>query len=349
MVQKKKPKRITVDNYLKYYYDIPYEGTTSQGKPLKKLKNITCPYRGIKIISQDLTKSFEKALKNIKTAQEAVELLSKYKNHFLKTERELFSIFKDFASLNPDDNLQNCLQMISNSCLTKLKLEEFEVLDNVDILSRKLSAQTALKLRAKTTKCRQIILSDSSRDTFKRKTFLKSLEEIIPNKNEREIFLEIKNKALFLPTSESSKNAFIVKYSNRKQTEITRRLFIASTGSIEHIVPYSEGGVNSIGNFLLTCASGNRYRENMSLVNYIKRFPKIPLYCQKYTDDIIEVIHSGGLKGNETYPYKIKEKLMEESQGRIMISLSKYKYSKDEAAQASFEYEHRFDNYKKLY
>lgn len=349
MVQRKKPKRITVDNYLKYYYDIPYEGTTSQGKPLKKLKNITCPYRGIKIIPQESTRSFEKALKNIKTAQEAVELLSTYKNHFLKTERELFSIFKDFALLNPDDDLQNCLQMISNSCLTKLKLEEFEVLDDVDILSRKLSAYTALKLRAKTTKCRQIIIADSSRDTFKRKTFLNSLEEIIPNKNEKEIFLEIKNKALFLPTSESSKNAFVVKYSNRKQTEITRRLFIASTGSIEHIVPYSEGGVNSIGNFLLTCASGNRYRENMSLVNYIKRFPKIPQYCQKYMDDIVEVIHSGGLKGNETYPYKIKEKLMEESQGRIMISLSKYKYSKDEAAQVSFEYEHRYDGFKKLY
>ena len=349
MAHKKEPKRITSDNYLKYYYDIPYEGTTSQGKPLKKLKNITCPYRGIKIIPQEATKIFEKELKKVKTALEAVQLLSIYKKHFLKTEQELFSIFQNFALLNPDDNLQNCLQMIKTNCLSKLKLEEFEVLDDVDTLSHKLSTQTALRLRAKTTKCRQIILSDSSRDTFKRKEFLSSLEEIIPNENEKEIFAEIKNKALFLPTSESSKNAFVVKYSKRKQIEITRRLFIASTGSIEHIVPHSEGGLNSIGNFLLTCASGNRYRENMSLVNYIKRFPKIPQYCQKYIDDIVDVIHEGGLKGNETYPYKIKEKLMEVSQGRIMISLSKYKYSKDEAAKISYDYEHRFDNYKKIY
>lgn len=345
----KNPKRITFDNYLKYYYDIPYEGTTSQGKPLKKLKNITCPYRGIEIISQDATKSFEKELTKVKTAFDAVHLLSKYKKHFLQTERELFSIFQNFVMLNPEDNLQNCLQMIKTNCLTKLKLEEFEVLDDVDVLSRKLSAKTAFKLRAKTTKCRQIILSDSSRDTFKRKEFLNSLEEIIPNENEKEIFSEIKNKALFLPTSESSKNAFVVKYSQRNQTEITRRLFIASTGSIEHIVPYSEGGANSIGNFLLTCASGNRYRENMSLVNYIKRFNKIPQYCQKYIDDIIGVIHSGGLKGNEMYPYRIKDKLAEVSQGKIMISLSKYKYSKEEAAQASYEHEHRYDKHKKKY
>ena len=32
-----------------------------------------------------------------------------------------------------------------------------------------------------------------------------------------------------------------------------------------------------------------------------------------------------------------------------MISLSKYKYTKDEAAQASYDFEHRYDNYKKLY
>ena len=349
MTEKKKPKRLTADNYLKYYYEIPYEGTTSQGKPLKKLKNITCPYRGIKIIPAENVKYFENRLSKVKTAHDAFELLSIYKEHLLKTELELYAIFKDFCAINPDDDLQNCLQMIKTNCLIRLKLEEFEVLDDVDILSRKLSVNTALKLRHKTTKCRQIILSDSTRDTFKRKTFLNSLEEIVPNENEKEIFNEIKNKALFLPTSESSKNAFVVKYSQRKQVEITRRLFIASTGSIEHIIPYSQGGLNTMGNFLLTCASGNRYRENMSLVNYIKRFPKIPKYCQKYIDDIIEVIHRGGLEGNETYPYKIKEKLSKESQGRIMLSLSKYKYSKDEAAKASFEYEHRYDSYKKMY
>ena len=47
---KKITPKITPENYLKYYYDIPYEGTTSAGKPLRKLRNITCPYRGIKII-----------------------------------------------------------------------------------------------------------------------------------------------------------------------------------------------------------------------------------------------------------------------------------------------------------
>ena len=57
-----KTKKMSSENYLKYYYDIPYEGTTSAGKPLRKLNNITCPYRGVKIIPSDEFKIFEKNL-----------------------------------------------------------------------------------------------------------------------------------------------------------------------------------------------------------------------------------------------------------------------------------------------
>lgn len=340
----KNQKRITSENYLKYYYDIPFEGKTSAGKPLRKLKNITCPYRGIKIISSETIKSFEKGLAKSDNAQKAIQLLLPYQSNMLSVEKVIFAILKEFALLNPQDNFQNCLEMLKVKALTKLKLEEFEVLDDVDAMTKKLSPQTALLVRARTTHCRQLILSNSNQDSFKRKMFLSSLEEIIPKENEREIFNDIKNKALFLPTSESSRNAFIVKYSNRSHTEITRRLYISSTGSIEHVTPASMGGLNTIGNFLLTSASGNRYRENMPLSEYIKRHPKIPQYMQAYINDVIREIHNGNMAGNETYPYKIKKKLFEESQGKIMISLSRYKYSEEDAAQAVEAYEKRWKN-----
>ena len=128
-MKSKKLKHITPQNYLKYYYDIPYEGKTSAGKPLRKLKDITCPYRGIKIIPTDNIKGFEKNLAKCRTALDAVELLSIYQEYMLPTEKAMFAIFKDFAIINPDDNLQNCLQMIKMNCLTRLKLEEFSTKD----------------------------------------------------------------------------------------------------------------------------------------------------------------------------------------------------------------------------
>ena len=95
----KKQKRITPENYLKYYYDIPCEGKTSAGKPLRKLKDITCPYRGIKIISTDTIKGFEKNLARCKTAKDAVELLSTYKSSMLPGEKSIYAIIKDLARI----------------------------------------------------------------------------------------------------------------------------------------------------------------------------------------------------------------------------------------------------------
>ena len=132
---KKKLKKITLENYLNYYYyDIPYEGKTSAGKPLRRLKNITCPYRGVKIIPTETIKPFEKGLTKCHTAEDTILLLNNYQDFMLPIEKAMFAIFKDFSLLNPDDNLQNCLQMIKTNCLTKLKLEEMEEFWNKNIV-----------------------------------------------------------------------------------------------------------------------------------------------------------------------------------------------------------------------
>ena len=312
---------------------------TSAGNPLRKLGSLTCPYTGIKIIPGKQVNPFEKKLKECRYGGEYVDLLSGFIKNLQPTEKSVFAIFRDFTSENPFGNLQDCLGFLFRGCLTKLKLEELSVLDDVDVLSKKLSPETALKLRAKTTRCRQIILADDKDDTFKRKVFLNSLSEITPKENEKDIFESIKDRAIFLPTSGSSRNAFVVKYSRRSQEESARRLFIASTGTIEHVKPNSDGGKNEIGNFMLTSANGNRYRENMPLYKYVNRFPKIPNYSQQYIDEVIERIHKGDLCGHELYPYQIKQTLMEESNGKIMLSLSKYDYTVEGASRAEREYQ----------
>ena len=70
---------------------------------------------------------------------------------------------------------------------------------------------------------------------------------------------------------------------------------------------------------------------------------------QMYVEDIIREIHNGNLRGNETYLYKIKKKLMEESDGRIMISLCNYKYTEEEAAMEVEAYEHQWDGMHQKY
>ncbi len=305
---------------------------TSAGNILKKLRDITCPYCGVKMISGTVLSGVEKRIDKSKNIENGIKILSGYTDYMQPTEKAMFDIFREYAARNPKATFQSCLQKMYDESLAKLKIEEFLILDKVDNISLKLSPFTALSVRAKTTRCREVILANKKEDTFKRKTFLSSLDEIKPaNEEEREILKEMKFQALYLPTSGSSPNAFVVKYANRSEQEIAKRLLRPSVASVEHVKPDSLGGKNSISNFILASAQANSLRANMPLSLFIKRFPDIPQYCQKYIEQVIEAINIGKLKGCEMYPFKIKKTLEKESENLISLDLSSYKYSEKEA------------------
>lgn len=308
-----------------------FGANTSAGSPLRKLKKIRCPYFGSEMFTGSEIAFLEKRLDNCTNIKEIVSTLSKYRKYMLKTEKKIFKRFSEYAKIKPEAQLQDCLKLWYDEAITKLKLDEFSVLDDVDKMSLKLSPQYALAVHAQTTQCRQIILENNKEDTFKRRMLLDSLEEIIPKRGEKKIFQQLKDRAAYLPTSVTSENAFIVKYADRTQQEIAKRLIRSSVATIEHIKPNSKDGENNIANFLLASAGANNLRSNMPLYKFIDMFPNIPKNCQKYINQIIELIHKGWLKGNETYPYKVRNTLAKESQGRILLDLSEYKYSKAEA------------------
>lgn len=314
---------------------ISFQGTTSAGNPLRKLKNIVCPYFGIKTISGTELPKIERRLDRCANVKEVVKVLKPYSSYMQKTEKKIFKLFVENARQNPEMKLPEILQKHYDEAFIKLKLEEFHVLDDVDKISLKLSPEQALAVHYKTTKCRQVIIDNKQDDTFKRKTLLSSLEELKPKRGEKGIFELLRDRAIYLPTSSSSENAFIVKYTNRSQEEIAKRIIRASLATIEHVKPNSKRGENALFNFMLVSESANSARSNMPLSKFIDRFPCVLKNCQKYINQIITLIHNGHFRGNETYPYKIKRTLAKESAGRIILDLSKYKFSEKEAKKVS--------------
>ena len=281
---------------------VSFGANTSAGNPLKKLKGIKCPYFGVEMLSGSDIARIEKRLDTCKNVKDAV-------------------------------TMPQCLKLWYDDAIVKLKLEEFNVLDDVDKISLKLSPQNALAVHAKTTRCRQVILENRKEDTFKRKILLMSLDDIKPDSAGKEaaVWEKLKDRAVYLPTSGTSENAFIVKYADRTQQEVAKRILRPSIATIEHIQPNSLDGENTIGNFLLASAGANSMRSNMPLTKFIEMYPSIPKKCQAYIEQVVDYIHRGWLKGNETYPYKVQKKLAEESGGLINLDLSCYKYSPDEA------------------
>ena len=308
---------------------------TGKGVVLKRLRNIACPYTGVPMISGSEMGRIEEKLKECKSLKEKLFLLSGYAKNMQPVEHHVFDHIINFLDSNPDKGLMDFFTGNYEYHLVKLKLEELKVIDSVDTRSTLLSVQTQMELRKETTDCRNQILNSGTDEVFfKRKSFLTSLGNISArNPYEGRVLSDIMNLALFLPTSGSSVDAFIVKYSRREENEILRRIILGSVATIEHVKPHSKGGDNELSNFLLASNNGNKYRENLPLSVYLDRNPGIPEYCQIYIDEIIDYIHKGELKGNECYPYTISRTLFDESEGRILLDLSGYRISESEATE----------------
>lgn len=304
---------------------------TSAGAPLRRLKNITDPYFGEKMISVADMPKIEKRLEMCSTVKKAVHVLQKYKINMQPVELKIFERLEEESKTAQRKTFPQILNLWYDDALINLKLEEFRIIDNIDTMSQQLSPETELKIRERTTKCRQSLIDGSPETPFKRKSIISSIAEIPPLKGEEDLLEQLKDYSNKLPSSSTSENAFIVKYADRSHEEIAKRLIRLSVGTVEHIKPNSLGGENAISNFLLVSALANSLRGNMPLTEFIKRFPQVLKNVQKYIEDIIDTIHRGGLQGNQAYPYKVKQTLKQESEGLINLNLSSYKYSSKDA------------------
>lgn len=304
---------------------------TKAGDRLKELDNITCPYSGVKMISATKMSRVEHRLENYNTLSDGLDVLQPYKPCMQKLEKQVFGIFKDYANKHPNSSVNNCLAELKPECLAKLRIEEFKVLDNIDKLSNKMTPMKALEIRRITTNARRIILNDRSDQIFKRKDLLLDLSEATKNCKDKELADEIWDTANKLPKSSTNLNAFVVKYADRSQQEVLSRLLRPSVASIEHITPKSINPDHTLANFMLASRDWNSDRGNIPLKEYIKKHPAIYRNTQRYTDDIIKSIHKGKLKDCDWYPYMLKEKLYNESEGYLKIHLNNYKISKEDA------------------
>lgn len=304
---------------------------TKAGDCLKELDNITCPYSGVKMLSYSKMEKIEKKLYYTKNLTESLEVLRPYRPCMQKLEKQLYTMFKDYANKNPRSTANQCLQAHYPDALAKLKIEELKVLDNIDKISNKIEPKMALQIRTITTNARKRIIDDNTDQIFKRKDILSELDNLMYNYQNPDLAAEIREVANKLPKSSTNINAFIVKYAKRDKQEILARLLRPSTASIEHITPKSINPDHTLSNFMLASRDWNSDRSSIPLPDYIRKHPNIPKYSQRYVNDIINAIHKKKFVDNNWYPYMLKEKLYSESAGIININLSRYKLTEEQA------------------
>ncbi len=311
--------------------NISFMGTTTAGKPIRKLKNVPDAYFGGITIDGDHLEKIKQNLVKCTTVKKAVQYLDKYKPNMLRVEKSMLERFKEVAFESSRKTFPDLLQMWYKDALMNLKIEEFAVIDMIDRIALELSPETTLAVWKETTDCRKIILDEDPNRRFKRKTVLEALGKIKPKRGEEKIMESLMESASYLPTSATSENAFIIKYADRSHNEICNRLITPSLLSIDHIFAASKGGPNDMSNFVGSSAGANVIKQDMWFKKFVRRFPEVITNCQKYIEFFINIINNGGFKGNQAYPYKIRERMIQESDGKVKLDLSSLKYTEDEA------------------
>lgn len=313
------------------YNNVVFLASTAAGNPFKRLRDVPDAFfGGITISSAELEKIRTELLK-CTTVKKAVQYLKKYKPKMLPVERRVFERFEEAAKDSPRMQFQDLLKQWYDQAWKKLRLEEFAVISDIDKIAMQLSPETAYSVILETTNCRKIIVENNPNNTFKRKTVLEALGNTDVKPGEEKIMKKLMEKAIYLPTSATSENAFIVKYANRSHNEISNRLVDTARLSIDHIRAAVTGGRNDISNFIPASAGANTLKQDMWFKKFVKRFPQVIENCQKFIDYIINIINNGGFKGNQAYPYKVRRTLIQESDGKVKLDLSKLRYTKEEA------------------
>ena len=306
---------------------VAFLGSTSAGNPFKRLRNVPDAFfGGITINGAELEK-IKRNLGKCTTIKKAVQYLKKYQPNMLKIERQMYERFEEVAPQSPRKTFPVLLQAWYKDALIQLKLEELDVINEIDRISLQMSPETALAVQKETTSCRKIIIDDDPQRRFKRKTVLEALGKITPKRGEEDVMKTLMETAIYLPTSSTSANAFIVKYASRSHNEICQRLVTPSLLSIDHILAASKGGPNDISNFAVTSAGANSLKQDMWFKKFVRRFPEVIVNCQKYIEYFIDIINNGGFRGNQAYPYKIRKRMIQESDGKVKLDLSLLKYT----------------------
>lgn len=215
-------------------------------------EHLPCAYTGIEMIPRtDYDELIRMGVLKQRSAV-AIKFLKNFKNNMFETEKTIFTMLETESKKHPNLKLQELLQLKYPAAEEILINQQSSVLNKLDLMTCKLPEEESQKVKQllKTSFDKIHAQNPPPEDRFRRKDFLYHLKKAtITDKNIKQKIIETAEN---LPNSETSINAFIVKYSQpykikyedgepfkrpRDSEEIGLRLLRPSLATDEHIYP----------------------------------------------------------------------------------------------------------------
>ncbi|MBR1908200.1 hypothetical protein IJ818_04620 [bacterium] len=323
---------------------------TKEGRAIRELGGVPCPYTGVPIINgKEVSHLNKKTLSG--TAQESVALLKPFEDRMQPVEKQVFGIIETLSKKNPKKNLRQVLDIVRPEHLENIKNIETNVLNKMSEIKIN-DEKDSDKVFNLLYESKNIIDKQDANYIFRRRRFMEKLDGITSTMKEQDKAQQLKDLAEELPRAHDTVSSFIVKFTQKdpntkKEKEpwqIGQALVQSSVGSIEHIrcrhpKDGSEPGANNISNYIYASKAANSLRGNMPLPQWIEKHPEVKDNMQKYMDGVIEKINNKqAMKGFRAYPIVVAKTIEKESNGMIKLDTSKLKVSKQEVNEALIRY-----------
>ncbi|MBQ4114153.1 HNH endonuclease [bacterium] len=197
--------------------------------------------------------------------------------------------------------------------------------DNILLLVKKQNPQAVeffedLKLEA-------VDLLELEHDSAARIPKMKKMYEKALKEHGCEKLIPKVNKELEqVPISFITVDSFLVFAKNHKFSDgqIIMSLISPYTSSVEHIIPISEGGKDSIENIIVLCRECNRNRSSVPYTEFIQYHPMMSYHTQRQINQIGDYILNGTFDADKFLPIKVSKTLHNYTHGKISPDYSDY-------------------------
>ncbi|MBR1681037.1 hypothetical protein IJ707_04520, partial [bacterium] len=179
---------------------VPFLGY-AHDEPIRALGNIVCPCCGVEMMTQKQMNAVSRDLGH--TSSKAIHTLNNYEKYMHPVEKECFNLMKDWSKSKPDASLKDLLQENKAPQLEKLQAKQNSILDTVDEISKNLPANEQEEVKKVTDTTRKFVSSTDKEIKFKRKTFLKDVDELQSKISNKEIHAQIPKEEEKMPTSQN--------------------------------------------------------------------------------------------------------------------------------------------------
>lgn len=221
----------------------------------------------------------------------AVDILNIFEKHLddmTEINKAIFLKISSLAPIHPQKNMQDILKMLSAKAEKKLIIEQNDVLNSIHMLKGEVPLKKVAELNNLISGTRDILLQrNTQKQKFKRKSAISLFDDFALTLSDDNLRVKVMKTIRDIPTSSNNQNAFIVKYARRSPEEIGMKIYNKDFGTLEHIIPDSEGGRIVIWE----CSEDNGNRGNKSIIQQLQENPQMPDNLQKHANRLIEMYY----------------------------------------------------------